>query len=165
MAVDRLSVIEASPVPRVAPLAANLRLRRERHRHSWTQSQVADALYAHCTQAEVTTHGVVTAKMVSTWERGRHRPSLFWQRKLREVFGKTAAELGLLPEAPFTTPSLVATDQHQVEVVDGCLTIHTQPHEAIRFSRSGSTTVLRLLLMAHLAISPTGEERGFTLLE
>jgi transcriptional regulator with XRE-family HTH domain len=160
MAVDRLSLIEASPYSRVASLAPNLRLRRERHRHSWTQSQVADALYARCTQADIASHGVVNAKMVSGWERGKHRPSLFWQRKLREVFGKTAAELGLV-----STPSLVATDQHQVEVVDGCLVIHTPPQGAIRFSLSGSKAVLRLLLTAHLAISPTAEEHGFPLLE
>ncbi len=152
MAVDHLSLIEASPFSRVAPVAPNLHLLRERQRHSWTQSQVADALYARCTAVEVATHGVVNAKMVSTWERGKHRPSLFWQRKLREVFGQTAAELGLLPEAPLTTPGVVSTDQHQVEVVDGCLTIHTGPHGAIRFSLSGTKTVLRLLLTEHLSV-------------
>jgi hypothetical protein len=165
MVVERLHFRESDSLSRVTPLAPNLRLRRERQRCCWTQNDVADALYARCTTAEVATHGVVNAKMVSTWEWGKHRPSLFWQRKLCDLFGKTAAQLGLLPEAAVTTPGVVTTDQHQVAVVDGCLTIHTQPQGAIRFSRSGSTTVLRLLLMAHLAISLTGEEHGFTLME
>jgi len=162
MVVDRLSLIETSPLSRVAPLAPNLRLLHERQRHCWTQNDVADALYARCTEAEVATHGVVNAKMVSTWERGRHRPSLFWQRKLCDLFGKTAAQLGLLPEVPVTMPTVLTTDRHQVAVVDGCLTIHTQPDAAIRFSRSGTTTVLRLLLAAQLSLSPTDEEHGFT---
>jgi transcriptional regulator with XRE-family HTH domain len=160
MAVDRLSVIETHPFSRGAPLAPNVRVLRERQRRCWTQNEVADALYACSTETEVATHGVVNAKMVSTWERGRHRPSLFWQRKLCDLFGKTAAELGLLPEAPVTTPTVLTMDQHQITVVDGCLTIVTQPDAAIHFSRSGTTTVLRLLLAAHLATSSIDGEHG-----
>jgi len=152
MVVDSLPVIEAHSPARLLATVPNLLLQRERHRQSWTQSQVADALYARCTPADIATHGVVNAKMVSGWERGRHRPSLFWQRKLREVFGKSAADLGLLPEASLNTSHLVDTDQHQAEVVEGCLVIHTQSHGAIRFSPSGSKAVLRLLLAEHLKL-------------
>jgi transcriptional regulator with XRE-family HTH domain len=137
MAVDRLSLIETHPLSRVASATPNLRLLRERQRRCWTQNEVADALYACCTQAEVTTHGVVNAKMVSTWERGRHRPSLFWQRKLCDLFGKTAAQLGLLPEGAVTMPAILTTDQHQVAVVDGCLTIVTQPDAATASRATG----------------------------
>jgi DNA-binding XRE family transcriptional regulator len=160
MAVDRLSVIETHSFSRGAPLAPNLCLRRERQRLCCTQNDVADALYARCTEAEVATHGVVNAKMVSTWERGRHRPSLFWQRKLCDLFGKTTTQLGLLPEAEVTTPMVLTMDQHQVAVVDGCLTIVTRPDAAIHFSRNGTTTVLRLLLAAQLATSSIDDEHG-----
>jgi tetratricopeptide (TPR) repeat protein/DNA-binding XRE family transcriptional regulator len=62
----------------------NERLKQERILHGWTQADLAGF---------VGTDGFT----VHRWERGRARPSLFFSRKLCEVFGKSAEALGLLP--------------------------------------------------------------------
>ena len=38
----------------------------------------------------------ISEDSVSRWERGVYKPELFWQRKLCNLFGKNAVELGFL---------------------------------------------------------------------
>jgi tetratricopeptide (TPR) repeat protein/transcriptional regulator with XRE-family HTH domain len=59
------------------------RLKREREQHSWSQEQVAQMIGT-------------TAPNVSRWERGTTFPGLHFRQKLSELFGKSAAELGLM---------------------------------------------------------------------
>jgi len=61
----------------------NHRLRRERERRAWSQQELAD---------EVGT----TPLNVGRWERGVTQPNPYFRRKLSEVFGKSAQELGLV---------------------------------------------------------------------
>lgn len=74
----------------------NERLRRARFEKGWTQAELAEKVGT-------------TFETVSRWERGIKAPGAFSRRKLCEVLGKTAEELGLLadPSAiPTPGPSL-----------------------------------------------------------
>src|SRR6266568_948667 len=48
------------------------------------------------TQAELAEKVGTTFETISRWERGIKVPSAYYRRRLCEVFGKTAEELGLL---------------------------------------------------------------------
>ncbi len=61
----------------------NERLKQERVLHGWTQADVAGFLG---------TDGYT----VNRWERGRAQPSLYFRRKLCELFGKSAVDLCLV---------------------------------------------------------------------
>jgi tetratricopeptide (TPR) repeat protein/DNA-binding XRE family transcriptional regulator len=63
------------------------RLRDARLDRGWSQQELADEVG--------TTH-----VNVSRWERGETFPSLFFRKRLCEVFGKTPAELDLVPPPP-----------------------------------------------------------------
>src|SRR2546421_10260404 len=60
------------------------RLRQERERHAWTQSEVAE-----CTGT--------TQINVSRWENGITVPSPYYRQRLGELFGKSMEELGFIP--------------------------------------------------------------------
>lgn len=62
-------------------------LRRERELRGWSQAKVAQ---------EIGT----TPNTVSLWERGKNSPSPYFREQLCLLFGKNAAELGLLEDAP-----------------------------------------------------------------
>lgn len=63
----------------------NWRLTRERELRGWSQEELAGQIQAH-------------PKNVGRWERGEATPSKFNQKKLCELFGKNAVELGFLAE-------------------------------------------------------------------
>jgi transcriptional regulator with XRE-family HTH domain len=63
----------------------NWRLTRERELRGWSQEELAGQIQAH-------------PKNVGRWERGEATPSKFYQKKLCELFGKNAVELGFLAE-------------------------------------------------------------------
>src|SRR6266702_7480892 len=64
----------------------NERLRRVRHERGWTQAELAEM-------------AGTTFETVSRWERGIKAPSAYYRRKLCDIFGKTAEELGLLADS------------------------------------------------------------------
>ena len=64
----------------------NERLRRARFQIGLTQAELAEKIGT-------------TFETVSRWERGIKAPGAYYRRKLGEVFGKTAEELGLLIES------------------------------------------------------------------
>ncbi len=70
----------------------NLRLRQAREARNWTQLEVADALGT-------------TKLVVGRWERGERIPRRFYWTRLCELFGKSAAELGLLANPTQESPS------------------------------------------------------------
>ncbi len=57
------------------------------------------------TQAELAEKVGTTFETVSRWERGIKAPSAYYRRKLCEVFGKTAEELGLIADSGSFLPS------------------------------------------------------------
>jgi tetratricopeptide (TPR) repeat protein/DNA-binding XRE family transcriptional regulator len=79
---------EDPQVARTAPF----RLKQERERRGWSQTELADRLGT-------------TQVNVSRWETGLTTPGPFFRRKLAEVFGKSIEELGLVQE--------VASSLHQ----------------------------------------------------
>ena len=72
-------------------IVPNERLKRARYEKGWTQAELAEKVGT-------------TFETVSRWERGIKAPSAYYRRRLCEVFGKTAEELGLL-----TDPSAIPT--------------------------------------------------------
>src|SRR6266849_3681105 len=67
----------------------NERLRRARFQMGLTQAELAEKVGT-------------TFETVSRWERGIKAPSAYYRRKLCDIFGKTAEELGLLVDSgPF----------------------------------------------------------------
>jgi transcriptional regulator with XRE-family HTH domain len=71
-------------------------LAAERMRRRWTQQEVADQLGT-------------TPGNVSRWERGITSPSPYFRRKLCELFGRRAHELGLAWEASAELPAQMPT--------------------------------------------------------
>lgn len=73
----------------VEEIIPNERLKRARHEQGWTQAELAEKLDT-------------SFETVSRWERGIKAPGAFYRKKLCDVFGKTAQELGFLvdPGAP-----------------------------------------------------------------
>ena len=104
--VTELGLVEVGPqvkrdtgTLRKSANTPNPSLRYRRKMQHWTQADVADELYQLCSPEEIEQgRGVVNANMVGGWERGEHRPSRFWQKKLCMLFGTTPDHLGLLQE-------------------------------------------------------------------
>jgi DNA-binding transcriptional regulator YiaG len=76
----------------------NLKLRHHRKMRNWTQADLAGELSRLCKPREVQQRGrgMISTGMVSSWERGEHLPSPFWQKKLCMLFDTTPDCLGLL---------------------------------------------------------------------
>src|SRR5229473_1189033 len=62
------------------------RLKQERERRAWTQSEMAERIGT-------------TQINVSRWENGITLPSPYYRQRLGELFGKSIQELGLIPES------------------------------------------------------------------
>ena len=77
-------------------ITPNERLKRARHEKGWTQAELAEKVDT-------------TFETVSRWERGIKTPSAYYRKRLCEVFGKTAEELGLVADP---NPSFPASDQY-----------------------------------------------------
>lgn len=70
----------------------NKLLRKQRELRGWSQARVAELLQE--------LGGVADSKLVGKWERGVVRPSPFYRERLCRIYGVTADQLGLLPDAP-----------------------------------------------------------------
>jgi tetratricopeptide (TPR) repeat protein/transcriptional regulator with XRE-family HTH domain len=85
----------------LSPLRPNWRLKAARERRRWSQQDLADLLK-------------ITPNTISRWERGLNAPGPFYRRRLCELFGQSAEELGLAPggtdDAAPTAQPLTATD-------------------------------------------------------
>src|SRR5260370_18879893 len=75
---------DASKV-KILSRSSTSRLRQERELRGWTQSEVAERIGS-------------TRINVGRWENGLTVPSPYYRQKLAELFEKSIAELGLLPE-------------------------------------------------------------------
>ncbi len=71
------------------------RLKQERERHGWSQSELAERLGT-------------TQVNVSRWETGLTTPGPFFRQKLAEQFGKSLEELGLVSAIAMTNEDAVA---------------------------------------------------------
>ena len=135
----RLAEAQHAPPPRQ-------RLVAERLRRRWTQLEVADQLGT-------------TPGNVSRWERGLTSPGPYFRRKLCELFGRSAHELGLAWDASedlptqMSTSTTVAFKEAQANHGRGGEGSVQTAIESASCSRDGSSAVL--LVKAH-----TPEMRG-----
>jgi transcriptional regulator with XRE-family HTH domain/tetratricopeptide (TPR) repeat protein len=74
----------------------NIKLRYQRELRGWSQKRLADQIDT-------------SKEMVSKWEGGQN-PGKYYQEKLCNLFGKSAQELGFLPEPEPDQPSLLSPD-------------------------------------------------------
>jgi tetratricopeptide (TPR) repeat protein/transcriptional regulator with XRE-family HTH domain len=79
------------------------RLRQERIRHNYRQQDVADYVGT-------------TVSTVKRWERGSQQPGPYYRAKLCALFGKSAEELGLIPESSQPASPLEIETSTSVEV-------------------------------------------------
>src|SRR5579859_7124053 len=77
--------MSAEDVSEIKSKSGNSRLRQERERRGWTQSDVAERVRT-------------TRINVGRWENGQTFPSPYYRQKLAELFGKSLQELDLIPE-------------------------------------------------------------------
>ncbi len=73
------------------------RIKQEREQRAWTQSEVAERVGS-------------TRINVNRWENGVTLPSLYYRRRLAELFGKSLQELGFVPEQNEQNNEEVPTD-------------------------------------------------------
>ena len=73
----------------------NQLLRQQRRARGWTLERAADELYKLC-ESKGSKRGDINAKMIGSWERGEHLPSLFYQEKLRLLYGQSLQDLGFI---------------------------------------------------------------------
>src|SRR5436305_6402993 len=114
-------------------------LRQERLHRGWTQEQVADELYKLC-GSKGGTRGDINANMVSRWENGKYPPSIFWQNKLCELYGKTAEELRLNSSMQTTNIQAIHVTQAINERLDQAESIINLAWEAWFASRPKQAT-------------------------
>lgn len=72
-----------------AKTSPNDLLRRLRVERGWSQQRVAELLQ--------NMGGATDSKLVGKWERGKHKPSPFYQERLCKLYGFSASQLGFCP--------------------------------------------------------------------
>src|SRR6202043_2518831 len=76
---------EERPIVKKAGRSAFSRLKQERERHGWSQSELAERIKT-------------TQVNVSRWEKGSTFARPYFPQRLREVFGKSLEDLALFTE-------------------------------------------------------------------
>jgi transcriptional regulator with XRE-family HTH domain len=69
-------------------------LRRERELRNWSQQELIRRILDLCAQNKE--YPALDPKTVGRWERGEHKPSLYYRKRLCQVFGKNPIQLGFL---------------------------------------------------------------------
>ncbi|HLG79147.1 MAG TPA: helix-turn-helix transcriptional regulator [Ktedonobacteraceae bacterium] len=132
----------------------NTRLRHQREQQNLTLQEIADKLYDMCIQ-EGRESGI-SADTVGRWERGVSKPEAHYRAKLCKLFGKSAAELGLIEQpVPCPETSLVPFPS---SLFDGACYNGTYPPKstASLSQRGGTPAVIQevpaVLLRSHPAV-------------
>jgi transcriptional regulator with XRE-family HTH domain len=66
------------------------------HKEAWFQIIKYERLRRGLSQAEAAEAMGIDERTLRDWETGRHKPNYAGQRSLRDFYGKTLEELGLL---------------------------------------------------------------------
>ncbi len=136
-------------------------LRQQRLERGWTLEHAAEELYKLC-ESKVSVRGDINAKMIGRWERGEHHPSLFYQEKLKLLYGKSLQELGFIQpwvaederaEVPAQALDRFPTLAHESALQ--LSPIGTTPHQAIDLFREAPRLTLDQLVSAWLAHGAT----------
>ena len=70
-------------------------LRRERELRCWSQQDLVRQLVELCAK-DGDYSPALTVKTVGRWERGEHKPSLYYRQRLCQLFRKNAIQLGFI---------------------------------------------------------------------
>jgi transcriptional regulator with XRE-family HTH domain len=155
------------------PTARRPRLRQLRESAGWTQQELADKLvYLAWTHGDK--NAGVNADMVAKWERGVKGISARYRLLLCELFGVTAAELGVAPPAPATRPPAAAPardPESLVAMLDQAATLLNQlgapgnalaPQLLSAWKDTATTRRTMLGLLDPAATDPAGHARAAT---
>lgn len=82
---DKMGIEDASEAKKISRAFVS-RLKQERERRAWTQSEVAERIGS-------------TQINISRWENGITIPSPYYRQRLGELFGKSVEELGFISES------------------------------------------------------------------
>ena len=82
-------MIKAEAIAHFGPL-----LRRERELRNWSQQELVERILGLC--AEDKENPALDTKTVGRWERGEHKPSLYYRKRLCQVFGRNSIQLGFI---------------------------------------------------------------------
>ena len=69
-------------------------LRRERELRNWSQQELIRRILDLCAQDKE--YPALDPKTVGRWERGAHKPSLSYRKRLCQVFGRNPIQLGFM---------------------------------------------------------------------
>src|SRR2546430_1532882 len=97
-------------------------LRAERKQRGWSQDELAKTL------------GVSTTT-IRRWEQGQAVPYPYYRKKLTALFGKTAEELGLLPDADERAEALPTAVRSEM-AAETCLLTDPAMAEVVGSARS-----------------------------
>jgi transcriptional regulator with XRE-family HTH domain len=155
------------------PTAGRPRLRQLRDSAGWTQQELADKLvYLAWTRGDKNVG--VNADMVAKWERGVKGISARYRLLLCELFGVTAAELGVAPPTPATRPPAAtpARDPESlIAMLDQAATLLNQlgapgnalaPQLLSAWKDTATTRRTMLGLLDPAATDPAGHARAAT---
>ncbi len=109
---------EEAPVDRKNVLAS--RLKQERERHGWSQSDLAEQLGT-------------SQVNVSRWEKGLTVPGPYFRQRLVGAFGKSLEELGLFIEAENASSEELGTKRVPAVALAPVLTLNTVPYRRNAF--------------------------------
>src|SRR5438132_330997 len=106
----------SSEKPKYRP---NKKLKYQRERRGWTQSELVDRLIAICEGEDF--YPSISNDTVSRWERGIYSPDPYWRKKLAELFGVSLEDLGVIEppegqELSLKGSSTQATDAAQASL-------------------------------------------------
>ena len=69
-------------------------LRRERELRNWSQQELLRRILDLCAQDKE--YPALDTKTIGRWERGEHKPSLSYRKRLCQVFGRNPIQLGFM---------------------------------------------------------------------
>ena len=117
----------------------NKRLKRQRELNGWTRSYVAGKIESD-------------PQTVARWERGATFPSPYYRQKLCELFGKNAAELGLIKDDPHDDNGHYADQSSFHPGLTSSEALQPEPIQDTRYKYRSTTRMpvsLRLRLFLH----------------
>jgi len=82
-------VIEANPRGRYSVV-----LRRERELRNWSQQDLMKQILDAC--AHDGEYPALDIKTISRWESGKHKPLPYYRKRLCQIFGRNAIQLGFV---------------------------------------------------------------------
>jgi transcriptional regulator with XRE-family HTH domain len=84
--------VEKKAIKELVGCGANLRYERELR--GWSQQELVKCILALC--AKDSEYPALDTKTVGRWERGEHKPSPYYRKRLCQLFSRNAIQLGFI---------------------------------------------------------------------